>query len=525
MRHPPARRAGKPPRAPGRAGTAAAALLVLLVLLAGGATALAQDAAAGKALYDRWCAECHGPEGKGDGPAADHMLPRPRDFTGARYQIRTTGSGELPTDEDILRVLRDGLPGTTMPGWPNLSNAQRRDVMAYIKSLSPFFEGPAPEPMEFSSDPGGGEEALASGRAAYETLECFKCHGEAGRGDGSSAPTLEDWRKLPVRAADLSEPWLFNGGSSVEDIHTRTLTGLDGTPMPAAIDALASGIVSEDEVWHLARYVRSLAPDRIPPRVREVAVVARAEELPSGPDDETWGDVGRFYFPLAGQVIQTPRQFAPTVDGVWVQGVHDGSRVALRLVWHDPSRSPDPAWDEWQTKIAATLFADGAEIPTGPLPDAFALQLPPEIPEGNERPYFLMGAPREPVHLLRWDSESGVSEARATGLGRVEPLPGDGLDGSASFEAGEWRLFLTRPLQTEEGGLALREGVAIPVAFYAWDGSSGEEGTRGSISTWYYLLLEEPASRMVYLVPLLTVLLTGGLGFLAARRAQGRRQG
>lgn len=517
-----------PPRVAGLAAAPALAIAACLLVAARPGSADAQDAERGRAVYEAWCAECHGAEGAGDGPAADRMLPRPRDFAAARYQVRTTGSGELPTDADLLRVIREGIPGTTMPSWPNLRRSDQRAVVAYIKSLSPFFEGPPPEPMAFADDPGGGSDAVESGQRAYRTLECAKCHGEAGRGDGSSAPTLEDWRGFPIRAADLTEPWSFNGGSSAADIHARVLTGLDGTPMPSAIDALQAAIVSEDEVWHLAHYVSSLAPVRAP-RVRDVVRVRRAEaegELPGGPDDPAWDDLEAFWFPLAGQVIRTPRQFAPTVDGIWVEGAHDGSEVVLRLSWNDPSRSPDPAWDEWQERIAAALFADGEEIPTDPLPDALAVQFPFEIPEGNERPYFLMGSGRDPVYLWRWDSQNGVSEDRAAGLGVVERLEGGGLTGQASFADGRWRLVLRRSLEAAGGaGLAFREGVAIPVAFFAWDGSSGETGMRGSISTWYYLFLEEPRSPAVLVVPLLAVVLTGGLSLLAVRRARSRWEG
>ena len=50
-------------------------------------------------------------------PRQTYMLPRPRDFTKGVYQIRTTASGELPTDADIRRVIDDGMPGTAMPEW------------------------------------------------------------------------------------------------------------------------------------------------------------------------------------------------------------------------------------------------------------------------------------------------------------------------------------------------------------------------------------------------------------------------
>ncbi|MCG8467858.1 MAG: cytochrome c, partial [Gemmatimonadetes bacterium] len=236
-------------------------MLHVLITLSIAAPAVAQDLEAGKVVYDAWCAECHGLTGLGDGSAAAAMLPQPRNFEQARYQIRTTGSGQLPTDADLLHVIENGLPGTTMPGWPNLTPDETQDVIAYIKSFSRFFgQGDPPQPLEFGPDPGGGAAALEAGAAAYLTLECEACHGATGRGDGTSSPTLEDWRGYPIRAADLTEAWVLNGGSSVEDIHTRVLTGLDGTPMPAAIDAMNSGVVSPDEVWQLSHWVASLGP-------------------------------------------------------------------------------------------------------------------------------------------------------------------------------------------------------------------------------------------------------------------------
>ncbi|WP_420635919.1 c-type cytochrome [Candidatus Palauibacter sp.] len=339
--------------------------IVLLTCIAGGATALAGQedaAAAGKLVYDRWCAECHGATGQGDGSAAESMLPRPRDFTQALYQVRTTGSGQLPTDADMRAAIENGLPGTTMPGWPNLTDGEIDDLIVYLKTFSRFFgQGPAPEPLDFGSDPGGGPAALEAGAAAYLTMLCEECHGLSGRGDGTSAPTLEDWRGLPIRAADLTEAWYLNGGGSVEDIHTRMLTGLDGTPMPSAIDAMNSGVVSPDEVWQLAHYIASMGPGEMP-QLRDVIRVGRAEGgLPADGSEEAWEGVEPFYFPLSGQIIQVPRNFAPTVDGLWVQGLHDGSDLALRVQWNDPSESPDPAWDEWQDKITAALDLDGAK--------------------------------------------------------------------------------------------------------------------------------------------------------------------
>jgi mono/diheme cytochrome c family protein len=102
--------------------------------------------------------------------------------------------------------------------------------------------------VEVPSAPGADEAALAEGREFYEKIECNKCHGEAGRGDGPSAPTLEDDDDLPVRAADLTENWFFNGGGSVEEIHERLVTGLNGTPMPSFQDLIAAEFMTEEQL-------------------------------------------------------------------------------------------------------------------------------------------------------------------------------------------------------------------------------------------------------------------------------------
>lgn len=492
------------------------------------ASVAAQGPDRGERLYRRRCQECHGAEGEGDGPAADRMLPLPRDLSEARYQIRRTASGQLPTDADLHRVIRDGIPGTTMPGWPGLDRSQREDLIAYLKGLSRFFgRGEPPEPMELGEDPGGGSESVEAGREVFGELECYRCHGQAGRGDGESAPTLEDWRENPIAATDLTEPWTFNGGSSVEEIHTRFLTGLDGTPMPSQADALEAGVVDEEDLWNLAHYVRSLGPENAPPRVRDAALVQRAEDgLPAGPTADAWEDVPRFYFPLAGQVIERPRQFAPRVDGLWVQGVHDGEEMVLRVSWSDPSESPDSAWVEWQREIAATLADDGTAIPTDPLADRLALQFPTSVPEGRERPYFLMGGADEPVYLWRWDSERGHREATAVGLGQTTPLAEAQIDGSAEWEAGQWRVTFRRSLPGQgENRISFPAGVPVPVAFFAWDGNNGEDETRGAVSGWYFLILQEATGPLVYATPALAVLLTAAVGLFAARRARRRREG
>ncbi|GBD31930.1 MAG: hypothetical protein KatS3mg081_2354 [Gemmatimonadales bacterium] len=506
---------------------------VALALAAGSLAAQGGQAGStrGKELYDKWCAGCHGETGRGDGPAAGYMLPRPRDFTQALYQIRTTASGQLPTDEDLMKILEQGMPGTAMPGWSSvLSPSDRREVIAYIKSFSPFFaSGEAPEVVRIGRAPRRSEEGIQEGKELYQRLECWKCHGNAGRGDGPSAPTLRDRDEYPIAAADLTENWRFNGGGRVEDIFQRLVTGLDGTPMPSSKDLLDAGVVTEEQLWRLAQYVRSLSPEQ-PPRVQEIVRARRIEgPVPQHPDDSAWVQAEEFYIPLVGQIIRPPRWFAPRVDGIFVSALYDSEKLALRLRWHDPSESPDSAWAEWRGAIARTMAPVDEPLDSLPRPDGVMVQFPRTIPDDVTRPYFLMGEPNNPVYLWRWQSAPRLAEAgRATGFGTFTALPsGPDVPGyEAVFEDGEWRLVLTRALAAADtaSALSFATGRPIPMAFFAWDGDNTEGGGRMAVSTWYYLVLEEPVPGTAYVTPVVAAMLTGLLGWVVVWRAQRRER-
>src|SRR6266540_2915126 len=372
-----------------------------------------QDTTHGKVVYVKWCTGCHGDAGAGDGAGAREMLPRPRDFTGAIYKIRTTASGQLPTDADLLHAIDEGLPGSAMPAWNRrLSDAERRDVMAYIKTFSSFFADTSQhvEALRFSKEPGGGSgaAALKTGRLFYDSIGCRKCHGDQGHGDGPSAPTLKDDAGFPIYAADLHQNWRFRGGATTADIYRRLRTGLDGTPMPSFSDLIDQKFLTDEELWRLAQYVRSLSPAETPPEVRDVIHAPRvAGGLPGSPDDSAWGRVDRYWLPLVGQVIHKPRWFAPAVSGVWVQAVHDDTALALRVSWDDRSQSPDSAWLAFEQRVLETVASDdsAASPPQAQLwPDQLAVQFPQRISGGMERPYFLMGAATDPVYQWRWTS-------------------------------------------------------------------------------------------------------------------------
>lgn len=68
-------------------------VLTVILALSAGTAAFSQtkgDAAKGKQVYDTRCAMCHGPGGKGDGPAAAALQPKPRDLSDAQYMSGLT---------------------------------------------------------------------------------------------------------------------------------------------------------------------------------------------------------------------------------------------------------------------------------------------------------------------------------------------------------------------------------------------------------------------------------------------------
>src|SRR6202162_4545145 len=207
-----------------------------------------------KSNYRRYCAGCHGESGDGNGENAVWLDPKPRDFTTATFKCRSTPTGTLPTDEDLFNTIGRGLANSNMPIWNTFDKQQLADLVALIKTFSPRWEkGKAGDPIQVPAEPPVTIESIAHGKELYTKLECWKCHGPEGKGDGPSASTLTDSNDQPIRPYNFAQGSRFKCGTTNHDLYKIFMTGVDGTPMPSFAD-----VIKPEDAWDLVHYLRTL---------------------------------------------------------------------------------------------------------------------------------------------------------------------------------------------------------------------------------------------------------------------------
>ncbi len=209
---------------------------------------------AGRQLYFRYCWGCHGFRGDGNGENAPYLNILPRNFVAATFKCRSTPTGTLPTDQDLFNSLVRGFNNSNMPSWIVLTDQNRADLVAFIKTFSPRWKTEkAGDAIAVTAEPKLTLESIKHGQELFQKLECWKCHGQEGRGDGPSASTLTDSNDQPIRPYNFAAGSRFKCGSTNEDLYKIFLTGVDGTPMPSFGD-----VVKPEEAWDLVHFLRTL---------------------------------------------------------------------------------------------------------------------------------------------------------------------------------------------------------------------------------------------------------------------------
>lgn len=208
----------------------------------------AADPDVGKRLYGRYCSSCHGLTGNGLGPAAGNMIPRPRDLRLGVMKYQTTERGCAPSDQDLLRVISEGLRASAMPRFDDLlSPAERLAVVEYVKSFAPQrYAQPRPL-VVIPAEPQTSAAGIAEGMKLFQD-SCAACHGQDGRGKG----TQVDAARNTWGPRDLTAPWTWKATRSRQDLWLRITQGIDPGGMPAAQH------LSTEQRWRIAQYVETL---------------------------------------------------------------------------------------------------------------------------------------------------------------------------------------------------------------------------------------------------------------------------
>jgi mono/diheme cytochrome c family protein len=267
--------------------------------------------ALGRDVYARQCAGCHGTTGDGQGPAAVHLNPPPRDYRNGVFKFASTPRGSKPRRDDLRRIVIYGAKGTSMPAFRFLPEEEREAVIDYVQTLSARGEleinlireatdelveeddfDPATV-AEFVTDidaswaradeelvrpltvnPAKTPETVRDGAVAFAEMYCVKCHNRDAAGSKSADVGVDTWGRIAY-PANLAMGML-HGGRRPEDIYRRIYSGINGTPMPASKDPnTVTGETAEarsERIWHLVHFITEVIENNGIPEAEQAAI-------------------------------------------------------------------------------------------------------------------------------------------------------------------------------------------------------------------------------------------------------------
>ncbi len=528
----------------------------------------AQDIEAGKRVYFTKCVWCHGVDGAGDGPSADRLWPRPRNFNQGTFKIRHTASGELPLPlTDLFQTVTHGLPGSAMPSWEGiLSEEQRRQVIAFVTTQlikDRRFDDKETETftvlqLDSLKPISPSKESIEKGAQLVVDKKCIECHGINGRGDGNPFNLKDDWG-FPIQPASWHKCWNFRGtrqdAYNVNNIFRTFSTGVNGTPMPSFADT-----TTIEERWHIANFVQSLCersangdpleidPLTDKPKISFVIGSGPIEgDIPADPEHELWQKRERRIVLLGGQITHKPRNFVNRIDDVWVKSLYNDKQIAFLFQWEDRSQSVASGKVPFEpTQVNLDTFGIKEQPPKTGEPDsiaanqnkytvyndAFAIEFPvkwQEIPP-PEKPRFFWGDQKYPVDIVKWSADGSLKAYNGTGWDQDFEDRDDFTERlkllKAEWKDGLWTVMFQRPLKGDyDEDTKFEMGKYIPTVFFAWDGHNGDVGRKLAVSAFYYTILQPPTPKEAYIYP--TLIAFGVViveGWIMTRR-KNRRKG
>jgi mono/diheme cytochrome c family protein len=530
---------------------------------------------AGKRVYFTKCVWCHGVDGAGDGPAADRLWPRPRNFNQGTFKIRHTASGELPLfdakkptpgQNDLFETVTHGLPGSAMPSWEGiLTEEQRLQVLSFVTTQlvkDRKFDDKATETqtvlqLDSLKPIPPSEESIKKGSELVVDKKCIECHGVDGRGDGNAFNLKDDWG-FPIQPANWHKCWNFRGSRqdpyNVKNIFRTFSTGVNGTPMPSFADN-----TTLEERWHIANFVNSLCerdangeplpidPLTDKPKINFVIRSGPVEgDISDDPANEMWQKRERRIVLFGGQITHKPRNFVNRIDDVWVKSLYNDKNIVFLFQWDDRSKSVATEKLPFEpTEVNLDQYGIKEQPPKTGEPDsiaanqnkytvyndAFAFQFPvkwQELPP-PEKPRYLWGDSKYPADIVKWEADGSLRAFTGTGWDQ-DFEERDSYEEKmkllkAEWKDGRWTLMIQRPLKVDyEEDTYFEAGKYIPTTFFAWDGHNGDIGRKMAVSAFYYTVLEPPIPKETYIYP--TLIAVGIVileGWVLTRRANKKK--
>lgn len=286
----------------------------------------------GSVVYRRWCMQCHGPTGAGNGEHAIELAAMPRDYRQGIFKFITAfptpgqPGRELspkgkPRREDLKRTVRNGLDGSMMPAFSALTEQELEDLISYVIHLSvrgetefatmaramqpgddPDPEGPelewllvknllvvlnnwglaarSPIPVPPERTHSDTDRLLSAfrGYKYYNSADfgCAACHINFGREPALKWDlwgTVVQPRNLPLG--------VYRGGRRGEDLYSRIYGGIYPSGMPAFQDKLASGPSypdRPDKIWNIVHFLQALADPTTRQKLKDPEIMALFKE-------------------------------------------------------------------------------------------------------------------------------------------------------------------------------------------------------------------------------------------------------